>query len=114
MIAEGYLANRRELKVYRAQSWLDRMKGLLALPQLNVNEALWLQPCPSIHTWFMKYSIDVVFFDRAGNVVKLVENIKPWRSASCWRSHGCLELPVGDIQRLQIQEGEVLQWLDSE
>ncbi|MFL0797129.1 MAG: DUF192 domain-containing protein [Cellvibrionaceae bacterium] len=114
MILKGTLVNRQVLMVYRAASWLSRMKGLLALPQLKQNEGLWLQPCPSIHTWFMGYTIDVVFFDNQGTVLKRVEQLKPWRTAACWRSVGCLELPAGDIQRLNICDGETLQWQASE
>ena len=46
---------------------------------LPADEGLLIERCNSIHTCFMRFSIDATFFDAQGNVVKVVKNIKPWR-----------------------------------
>ena len=73
--AEAFAA----LKVFRTTSALERMRGLLFRKPLVKNEALWIQPCNSIHTLLMSYSIDAVFVDGSGSVLKVVGNLPPWR-----------------------------------
>jgi CheY-like chemotaxis protein len=62
-------------------------------------EGLLLRPAPSIHTAFMRFSIDAVFLDANLRVVKLVDNLRPWRTASARRARAVLELKAGEISR---------------
>jgi uncharacterized membrane protein (UPF0127 family) len=83
----------RELarRVLTADDHESRGKGLLGRSSLDPDEGLWivlgaglwLVPCPTIHTFFMKFPIDVVFLDGSKKVVKVIENMKPWR-LSAW------------------------------
>jgi len=62
-------------------------------------EGLWIVPCPMIHTFFMRFAIDVLFLDRELKVVRVMENLKPWRlSPWVFRAHSVLELAGGRLQ----------------
>ncbi len=87
------------LTIHRAQSFGARLGGLLVRAPLREDEALYLLPCASVHTAFMRYAIDVVFVDRSGQVLKVVARLKPWRMAWCPGAHGALELRAGQAQR---------------
>jgi uncharacterized membrane protein (UPF0127 family) len=89
-----------------------------ALPE---GEALVLEPCNSIHMFFMRYPIDVIFVsgqprpagdgERAGthDVVGLVPGIRPWRMTRFYRgARLAIELPVGAIERSGTQQGDQL------
>lgn len=84
--------------VRRATSPLDRMRGLLGSNRLRAGDALVLEPARQVHTFGMRYPIDVVFCDARGVVVHLVRSLKPWRMTR-WvgRARWALELPGGTL-----------------
>lgn len=80
--------------------------GLLARPPLAEGEALWLDPCGGVHTWGMRYSIDVLFLDRAHRVLRAARHVPPWRvvpaprgtrSVLELRSGGAAAVAAGDL-----------------
>ena len=91
-----------------ALSALSRTKGLLGRRGLEPDDGLWIQPTSSIHMWFMRFAIDVVWADADGRVLKLVENLKPWRLSFCRGAKVALELPVGAIARSGVKPGDHL------
>lgn len=91
-----------------ADTALARMKGLLGRTALPSGEGILLRPASSVHTAFMRFPIDVVFLDRDGVVLKVVENLKPWRSAGARRAHAALELAAGEAARVAIAAGDRL------
>lgn len=102
---EQYL-NLPGLKV--ADNFIARLKGwMLKVP--GPGDALLIRPCSSVHTFFMRVPIDVVFLDRDGKVVHIIENLKPWR-LSPWVRGSCmvLEMPAGAVQRSGIKLGNLL------
>jgi hypothetical protein len=86
------------LTVFRAESFGSRLFGLLARRRLSRGEALLLAPCASVHTCFMRYAIDVVFLNRRGRVLKVVERLPPWRWTGCRGAHATLELRAGQAR----------------
>ena len=62
-----------------ATSLMDRMKGLLGTRSLPAGEGLILRPCTGVHTFFMKFPLDLVFLDRSMTVRKIVRDISPNR-----------------------------------
>ena len=76
-----------------------RNRGLLKRASLNEGEGLWIVPTQSIHMFFMKFALDVVYLNKAKEVVKVVSNLRPWRISLCLAAHSVLELPVGTIGR---------------
>lgn len=93
-----------------ADSAWERMCGLLPRTELGRDEALWIAPCTSIHTFFMRFSIDAAFVDKNGSVVAVYENMKPWRLS--WihpRAAGVLETRAGMFREAGVRKGEVLE-----
>lgn len=87
-------------RVGRATSFGDRLVGLLGRAALPEGEGLWLEPCNSVHMWFMRFPIDVVFASASGEVVALAPELRPWSATVPKRgARAALELPVGAIAR---------------
>ena len=90
-----------------ADTVLTRMTGLLKHSQLIKNEALVIMGCNSIHMFFMKFAIDVIFVNKLNQVVGLVENIKPNRlSKIYWKASSAIELPAGIISSTKTEIGD--------
>lgn len=99
------LADRAE----RARSFMQRFKGLMGRPTLDFGEGLHIQPCNSIHTFFMRIPIDVAFLDGTGVIVKQFSALPPWRATSIYpRARTVLELPAGTLAASGTQEGDTL------
>ena len=95
--------------VEMADNPLKSMKGLLGRDSLNPKEALVIWHCQSIHMFFMKFAIDVVFADADNKVVGIVSRIKPFRlSPVFWKSSCAIELPAGTIEETKTQVGDQL------
>ena len=71
-------------------------------------EGVILRPCSSLHTAFMRFSIDVVFLDSGGRVRKVVENLRPFRLALVWGGRDAIEMAAGALQTADLQVGDRL------
>ena len=91
-----------------ARTPLRRMKGLLGRRALPASEGLLLQPASAVHTCFMRFPIDVVFLDRDLRVLRVAENVRPWRFASARGARSVLELPGGAARRNGLRAGQQL------
>ncbi len=81
-----------------AASHAARAMGLLGRSGLGDGEALWIVPSRGVHTWGMRFAIDVVALDASGRVVDRVSRLKPWRIRLPRRgTSGVLELPAGTL-----------------
>ena len=113
---QGSLANARAecvvKRVRKTTNFFDRMIGLLGTSKLENDEGLLIEPCSSVHTFGMRYSIDVLFLDRQLTIVKTVESLKPWRVAASGLSSLVLELAENSIDTLQLKTGQQLEWQD--
>ena len=88
---------------------LERMKGLLGKDGLKPGEALVLKPCSAVHTFFMRFSIDVVFVDNALRIVRAIPDLKPWRLTGIYPSaRMCIELPAGTLASTKTSHGHLL------
>lgn len=87
-----------------------RRTGLLKHERLDEGAGLWIVPCESIHTFFMKFTIDVLYLDRQRRVRKAVREIPPWRMSMCLLAHSVLELPPGTVERTGTQKGDQLEF----
>ena len=86
-----------------ARDFKSRSKGLLNRKSLEKGEALLIKPCNSIHMFFMRFPIDVVFLDKKAKVVKVVKALKPWKLANCFMGYMALELPTKTIDEMDIK-----------
>lgn len=81
-----------------AKKTIDRMIGLMFKEPMKDHDGLLIKPCNSIHTFFMKYSLDVVFLSKKLEVVAIYKNIKPWRMTRIiFKASQCLEMKNGTL-----------------
>lgn len=92
-----------------ADTSAKRRTGLLKHERLESGEGLWIVPCEGVHTFGMKFAIDVVFISKKRTVVKLRPNMVKRRIAFSLRAHSVLELPVGVIESTGTQVGDQLE-----
>ncbi len=105
------MKNNRELAVnaVKAESFISRLVGLLSYSHLEKGHGILFTDTNSIHTFFMRFAIDVVFLDRNGVVQKTVANLKPWRIvAPVLSARHCLELPIGTLTLTDTCKGDRL------
>ena len=92
--------------VVSAESSAERRTGLLKHTKLEPGSGLWIVPCEAVHTFFMKFPLDLIYLDRKRRVKSVVRNVRPWRFSMCLPAHSVIELPVGTIDRTQTQNGD--------
>jgi hypothetical protein len=93
-----------------AGSGSTRRKGLLGRDGLAQGEGLWIVPCESVHTFFMRFPIDLIYLDRENRVRKVRNAVGAWRLSACFSAHSVLELPAGVIRATATQRGDVLEF----
>ena len=93
-----------------ADTRATRAVGLLSRSGLNRGEALWIVPSRGVHTWWMRFTIDVLALNESGVVVDRVTGLKPWRIRLPRRgTAGVLELPEGCIAATGTELGHRIQ-----
>jgi len=73
----------------------ERMKGWIGREAIGARDALLIEPCNSVHTWFMRAPIDVVFVDRERRILRVRADLGPRRLCAHWRAAAVLELQAG-------------------
>lgn len=92
-----------------AENSKQRATGLLKHSGLAAGAGLWIVPCEGIHTFFMKFAIDVVYIDRKLRVRKVRQGLRPWKVSFCISAHSVLELPIGVIAETKTVKGDQLE-----
>lgn len=87
---------------------VSRRKGLLQRDSMPEGSALIIAPSNAIHTFFMKFSIDVAFVRKDGRVLKTRTAMPAWRIAGSLRGFAVVELPVGTLERSDTKPGDQL------
>ena len=85
-----------------------RRVGLLNHKRLEPGDGLWIVPCESVHTFFMKFPIDLVYVDKKRRVRKVRNAVPAWRLSACLSAHSILELPAGTAERTGTRPGDEL------
>jgi uncharacterized membrane protein (UPF0127 family) len=92
-----------------ARTFWTRLRGLLGTQPLGAGQALLLEPCHSIHMFFMGYPIDALYLDAENRVLRVVPDLAPWRvGPTIRRARRVLELPAGHAARCGVQVGDRL------
>jgi len=91
-----------------ADTPVARLRGLLGKRSLRSDQGLLLRPAPAIHTFFMRFAIDVVFLNAELRVLRVVDSVQPWRAAGCRHARAVLELRAGEAAARAIGPGERL------
>jgi hypothetical protein len=86
-----------------------RRTGLLKHDRLDPGQGLWIVPCESVHSFFMKFAIDLVYLDRNRKVRKVRHRMVPWRLSACLTAHSILELPAGAVAASGTEKGDQLE-----
>lgn len=92
-----------------ASSGAKRSKGLLGRKGLERGGGMWIIPCESVHTFFMQFSLDLIYLDRKHRIRKVKRGVPPWRVSACLSAHSILELPCGTIEHSQSQPGDLVE-----
>jgi uncharacterized protein len=87
----------------------SRRQGLLRHDFLPEDSALIIAPSNAIHTFSMRFVIDVAFVAKDGRVVKLRRDMPPRRIAAAWRAFAVIELAAGALERTDTRPGDTLQ-----
>ena len=103
---QSILAARAEV----ADREATRRRGLLGRDGLNPGEGLWILPCEAIHTFGMRFPIDLVYVDRKLRVRKVRSAVGPWRLSGCLFAHSVIELPAGAVQATRTGPGDTLEF----
>ena len=94
---------------YEAKSFFERLKGLIGKEHFKKGEALIFRNCPSVHTFGMRFSIDLLFTDRYLKILALIHDLKPYAfSPFVVRASFTIELPAGTIIESHTQVGDEL------
>ena len=95
-------------RVLRAFDSKTRRAGLLGYDSLPDGQAMVIAPTNAVHTWFMRFPIDLAFVDKQGRIVKICVAVKPWRIAAALRAYAVVELPAGSLARCDTVAGDRL------
>lgn len=87
----------------------QRRRGLLGRNGLTEGGGLWIVPCEAVHTFGMRFPIDLVYLDRHMRVKKVCSNVGAWRMSGCLTAHSVVELPVGTLLRTGTRIGDTLE-----
>ena len=102
-------------KIEVSTTFLQRLVGLLGRRSLDENQGLYLPGVRSVHTFFMRFSIDVIFFDEAFTVVKKVHCLRPFRCAfGAPKIRNTLELSCGTLEKYSIEVGDQISLINLE
>lgn len=105
------LTNGREIAshVEVAESFTSRLVGLLGRSGLPSGHALWIKRCGSVHTFFMRFAIDVVFLDDALVARSVHRNLRPWRITPLrFGSLSAIEFAAGTLDATSVTRGDRL------
>lgn len=104
---DGNVSNRLQIK--KADTFKKRLVGLMFQKAPIQDECLHIIPCNSIHMFFMRFPIDVIFLTKKGKVIKTIESLPPWSFVPKVKgAYSTLECPIGTIRAYAIKEGGYL------
>lgn len=99
------------VKVTKANNFFGKLFGLITRKKLKNNQGFLIENCSSIHTFWMRYSIDVIFLDKKNLVLAIYHNIKPFRATPFIRNaYYALELKSGTIEKTSLEVGDLVQF----
>jgi uncharacterized membrane protein (UPF0127 family) len=88
-----------------------RRKGLLGRERLMSGEGLWIIPCEAVHTFGMRFPIDLVYLDRRHRILKTRSHVRPGRLSACLSAQSVIELPSGTVRNTQTMHGDMLEFV---
>lgn len=102
---------KKRMIVYRleyARTYWERMKGLLGKKEYP-NAALFIEPCFQVHTWFMRFTMDVLFVNEQNEVIAKAERLTPWSISKKYdRAKAVIEAEAGTFSDEVVRIGDML------
>jgi uncharacterized membrane protein (UPF0127 family) len=90
----------------------ERMIGLMGRKELPPGEGLLIPDCRSVHTFFMRFPIDLAYLDGESRVVRIVPKVQPWAFSACWQAQSVLEMPAEWAEKSGLRVGDRLRFED--
>lgn len=94
--------------VSSACNFIQRAFGLIFRKKLLTNEVFHIKPCNSVHTFGMRYAIDIVYLDKTGVILKITKNMQKRRISWCFKARSVLEFKSNASDVLAMQIGDVV------
>ena len=105
-------AGRAVARVELADTHGTRARGLLGRASLAAGEGLWITPCSGVHTFFMRFAIDVIGLDDGLCVVRIWPRLAPRRlTRLSWKVRSVVELGDGEAARCGVRVGDCLKFV---
>lgn len=92
-------------RVNAAKGIVGRARGLLFKPPLENGCGMYFFRCNSVHTWFMRYPIDVIYLDKENYIVKIVSYLNPWSFSGSFRAASVIEVSAGYTKEMFLEIG---------
>src|SRR5512139_3009237 len=96
------------VRILTAFDSAGRRRGLLGRDSLPEGSALIIAPSNAVHTFFMRFPIDIAFVRRDGRVLKVRSSVGPWRLAASLRAYAVVELPADALAQSSTRRGDML------
>jgi len=96
--------------IRKTETFFERGRGLLGCTGLEEGHGMLISPCNSIHTFFMKFPIDVIFLSNDNRILAIHPNMKPQRFSRSAKASSVLELMAGQTDISGLQTGDNLLW----
>ena len=117
VVPSGYAFNRSRhaylaTEVAVADTHWTRLRGLMgtSAASFRSGQGLWIVPCHGVHTFAMRFPIDVVYLDRAKRIVHIERSLQPWRMAPFrTKAVSVLELPSDTLSATGTAIGDELE-----
>jgi uncharacterized membrane protein (UPF0127 family) len=94
-------------RIAAAYSFLRRLRGLMLTSSLSEGSGLHIRPCRAVHSFFMKYPIDVLHLDEENCIVGIQHRLTPGKLGNVFRgTRSVVELPAGTLEGVNIQLGQ--------
>ncbi|MFA9556304.1 DUF192 domain-containing protein [Evansella sp. AB-rgal1] len=98
--------------VNQAYSFFKRLKGLMFTKKLPIGDGLHIKPCPSVHTYFMNYAIDILYINKDNQVVAIDEALAPGKVGKRYKgAHSVVELSAGTVKRSETKVGQKMKFI---
>lgn len=88
-----------------------RFKGLLGREGLPDGSGLYITPCNSIHSFFMRFSFDAIFIDKKNMIIDIIEEMPPGKIKYCFSAHSVIEIPPQIINKTETRIGDIISFL---
>ena len=95
-------------KAQVADSFFSRLIGLMFKESIGQDEALIFYNATSIHTFFMRFPIDIVFLDKNKRIIRICRALAPWKMVFCPKAYITIEFPADQASKNTLKMGDFL------